>query len=135
MTEQQIIVTLISAMVSGIITSALLFIATTFQRKLQSKRELINNIFAYRYQYLNSENRDVKDFLKEISRIPIVFNDDKKALEALERFYEKGALNETANAEIKREEFVTLMWRLCTSAHFNCKDWNDSRFIRMIPDK
>ncbi len=126
------VMTLFSAMISGMITSTLLFIAGMWQKKLQGKREVVSNLFAYRYQYLNCENSDETKFMEEISRIPIVFNDDRKSLESLERFYEKTNYAKTLDMEIRKEEFVILMKQLCTSAHYNCKNWNDSRFVRSI---
>ena len=130
MANQQMAMTIVAAMISGIITSTLLLLITTYQTKLQNKRNLIDNIFAYRYQYLQCSRMDLEknevDFTREISRIPIVFNDDKKVLNALEYFYEK---SETGICD---EAFVILLKQLCISAHFNCRNWNDSRFTKTL---
>ena len=130
MTNQQMIMTIIAAMISGIITSTLLLFITTYQTKLQNKRDLIDNIFSYRYQYLQCNRTDLEkgevDFTREISRIPIVFNDDKKVLNALEHFYEK------AESGIRDGAFVILLKQLCISEHFNCRNWNDSRFTKTL---
>lgn len=124
------IMTIVAAMISGIITSILLLIITTYQTKLQNKRNLIDNIFAYRYQYLHCDRmyseKSAVDFTREISRIPIVFNGDKKVLNALEHFYEKSEIG------VQDEAFVILLKQLCISAHFNCRNWNDSRFTKTL---
>lgn len=70
MTIQQMIMTIGAATISGCITSILLLIITTYQAKLQNKRDLINNIFAYRYQYLRCDRMDSD--MKYLDRIYII---------------------------------------------------------------
>lgn len=135
MKYQQLLIIFLPAMVSGIVTSIVLLLINIWNTQLQSKRTLVENLFAYRIQYLRC--MDVKsleksnDFMKEIDRISIVFNNNKKVLDSLERFYEKTECGKIEDIYIRSNELVVLLRQLCIAAHFNCKNWNDSRFLGM----
>lgn len=131
MKYQQFLIIFLPAMVSGIVTSMVLFFITLWNTQLQSKRTLVENLFACRIQYLRCADVKSNDFMKELDRIPIVFNNDKKVLDSLERFYEKTECGKIEDIYIRNNELVALLRQLCISAHFNCKNWNDSRFLGM----
>lgn len=78
------------------------------QRKI--KRDLVDDIFGYRYQLsVGGQNSDKSGLNRALNRIPIVFCKDEKVLSAYDKFFE-----------------------ICKAAKIEVKDWNDSRIKRVF---
>lgn len=136
MTGQQIIITLFSALISGIVTSLLLFVIQSSHSRRQTRKKLIGELLANQSQYLDL-NRSASvqsspEFDKVISQIQIVFDDDWKVQKALDRFLEKRGFEKEMGRTQKEQEFIILVKQLCRSARIDCRYWNDNRFIRKV---
>lgn len=91
MTIQQAIITLVSAIISGVLATIITFIINAHKEKIRTRQALVDDIFGYKYQLTNNNEKiDIngKGFARAMNRIVIVFNDEPSVLEACDKFYE-----------------------------------------------
>lgn len=134
MTVQQVIITLIAAIISGVLATAITITINTHNEKLKLRRELVDDIFGFKYQLTDSVNSiDIysQGFSKAMNRIPIVFYNEKNVLEAYDKFFDVISISDPKEKSKKSDEaLVSFLKELCKASNIKCSNWNDSRFTR-----
>lgn len=136
MTVQQAIITLIAAIISGVLATIITIVINTRNEKIKMRRELVDDIFGYKYQ-LTAGNSPIdiysQGFVKAMNRIPIVFYNEKNVLEAYDKFFEVVSISDMKEKSKKSDEaLVSFFKELCKASHVKCDNWNDSRFTRVF---
>lgn len=133
---QQIIVTLIAAIISGVLATIITLAINSYQETMRTKRALVDDIFGFKYQLANNPSNNILDIysnglVRALNRITIVFNKDEKVLRACDELFSTLQIANEREREIKSNEaIITLLKELCKASHIKCKNWNDSRFNR-----
>ena len=136
MTTQQAIVTLIAAIISGVLATIITICVNTYNETIRIKQALVDDIFGYKYQLIESRqnsNMDIysQGFSRAMNRVPIVFCNDNKVLDAYDKFYDTLSIVAPIEKKTKSDEaLIVFMKELCVAAHIKCDNWNDSRFTR-----
>lgn len=137
MSVQQAIITLIGAIISGVLATCITISVNHKNEKIRLKQQLVDDIFGYKYQLSRvtstSGALDInsKGFVRAMNRIPIIFNDEESVLEAYDKFYESAIIENREERSKKMDEaIIDLLKALCHAAHIKCDNWNDSRFKR-----
>ena len=125
----QIIVTIVSAIVSGVLATAITLFINYKQQIRRQKLDLLADLFGYRFQISNGSH-DKKDFLKAINRVPIVFQGCDDVIKCYDEFYEARATNMGAN--IANDKLVSLLKVMCKDAGIKCDNWNDTMISRVF---
>lgn len=135
MSVQQAIITLVGAIISGVLATCITLGINHKTEKTRWKQQLVDDIFGYKYQVsdVTSAQRTLdmnsKGFIRAMNRIPIVFHDDEAVLQAYDKFYETAIIADKIERSKKMDEaLINLLKVLCHSAHIKCDNWNDSRF-------
>ena len=133
--EQQVVVTLIAAIISGILATIITIGINTYQQYIRRKQDLVDDIFGFKYQLTNGNviNGDIysKGFSRAMNRVQIVFCKDKKVLDKLDFFYNTLLISDKEERKIKSDEaLINLIKELCKAAHIKYDNWNDSVFKR-----
>jgi hypothetical protein len=126
----QITVTIIAALLSGIIATICSNIYYTNQKKLQKKIDLLDDIFGYRYQMSSGYSGATNDIIRAINRIPIVYAKSKEAINAYNE-YNQSVIDGTSTDD----KLITLLKKLCSDAKINSDGWNDSYIKNVILSK
>lgn len=134
-TIQQIIVTLIGAIISGVLATIITISVNARNEEIRIKRALVDDIFGFRYQLLSGQNDKVdiysQGFVRAMNRIPVVFYKDNKVLDACDKLYDTLEIRDPIERKNKSDEaLIVFMKELCIAAHIKCDNWNDSRFKR-----
>lgn len=138
MTIQQAIITLIAAIISGVFATGITLYVNHRTEEIKLKQQVVSDIFGYKYQLSNAgqiTNLDInsKGFVQAINRVPIIFYDEKKVLDAYDKFYDTATIrDEKERAQKMNEALIDLLKALCYSSHIKCDNWNDSRFKRVF---
>lgn len=129
MNGETMVITLVSSIISGILATAITLYINYKMEQRKIKRDLVDDIFGYRYQLTaGGQNSDKSGLTKAMNRVPIVFNKNEKVIEAYYNFFDICSLPETAVSEEKRNDvLITLYKEICKAAKIEVKDWNDSR--------
>ena len=134
MSEEAIVVTLVSSIISGILATVITLYINYKREEQKRKQELIDDIFGYRY--LLQENIgeiDKSPFNRAINRIPIIFNKNDEVLVAFDRLFEASICTDTTSKrKLMDDALVTLYKQMCKAAKIDVKDWNDSRIMRIL---
>ena len=124
------IITLIAAIISGVLATAITLYVNHCQQIKQQKIRLVEEIFGYRYQLVYS-NDNRSEFLQAINRVPIIFHKNEKVVEAYNNFYESACSNNVVG-NVKNDKLITLIKAMCKDAQIQCDDWNDSMYERVF---
>ncbi len=129
MTDEAIVVTLISSIISGVLATAITLYINYRNEQLKIKRKLVDDVFGYRYQLLGWYDGDKSAINNALNRIPIVFNHEKDVLKAYDEFYDVTTAVTNPNEKAKKcdDKLVTLYKEMCKAAGFKVDSWNDSR--------
>lgn len=77
MTVQQAIITLIAAIISGILATIITISINAYLADIKRKQDLVDDIFGFKYQLTDGKvtNQDIYDkgFSRAMNRVPIVF--------------------------------------------------------------
>lgn len=136
MTVQQAIVTLVAAIISGILATIITIGINVYQERIKLKQALVDDIFGFKYQLTEaSKNVGVdiysQGFCRAMNRVPIVFDKDDAVLAAYDKFYDTLSISNKEERENKSNEaLIVFLKAMCKSAHIQCDNWNDSRFKR-----
>ena len=135
MSGLQIIITLVTAIVSGILGSIITLVVNEHRQKLHRRQALVDDIFGYRYQ-LSSSNRldlDGIGLRKALNRIVVIFNDKEDVLKACDNLYDILAIKDEQDKKQKADDaLITLLKEMCKVSKIKCENWNDSRFTRVF---
>lgn len=135
MSVQQAIITLIAAIISGILATIITISINTYLANIRRKQDLVDDIFGFKYQLTagNVLHQDIysKGFSRAMNRVPIVFYKDKNVLEKYDRFYDTLLISDKAERKTKSDEaLINFLKELCKAAHIKSANWNDSVFKR-----
>lgn len=134
MNGETIVITLVSSIISGILATAITLYINYKMEQRKIKRDLVDDIFGYRYQLsVGGQNSDKSGLNRALNRIPIVFCKDEKVLSAYDKFFEIcNAPEALVSSQEKDDVLVTLYKEICKAAKIEVKDWNDSRIKRVF---
>lgn len=137
MTIQQAIITLIAAIISGVLATGITLYVNRRTEEIKLKQQVVSDIFGYKYQLSNEGTKyldiNAKGLVQAINRIPIAFHDEKSVLEAYDKFYDTATIGNRDERSRKMDEaLIDLLKALCRSSHIKCDNWNDSRFKRIF---
>ena len=133
MEKWQIVITLVGAIISGVLATAITLIINTRTEKKRRKQQLVDDIFGYKYQMTGSSPNaldiNCQGLTRALNRVAIVFHDDSDVLQALDNLW---VVVKGDNTKITDDVLITLLKTMCKSAGIKCVDWNDSRFTRVF---
>lgn len=133
MSKEQIVITLVGAIISGVLATIITLVINAKAEKKRRKQQLVDDIFGFKYQMTggisNSVDINCKGLTRALNRVTIVFHDDSNVLKALDDLWI--AVNDK-NTSIAEELLITLLKEMCKSAGIKCNNWNDSRFKRIF---
>lgn len=134
MNGETIVITLVSSIISGILATAITLYINYKMEQRKIKRDLVDDIFGYRYQLsVGGQNSDKSGLNRALNRVPIVFCKDEKVLSAYDKFFEIcNAPEALVSSQEKDDVLVTLYKEICKAAKIEVKDWNDSRIKRVF---
>lgn len=126
MEKWQITITIISALISGVLATIYSNWYYKKQNLLKIKRELLNDIFGYRYQLSASYNGDKSKINNALNRISIVYANNKKITKLNQELYQLILANANNKAQLVEDKLVSLIKALCDDAGIKTTNWNDS---------
>lgn len=133
MSKEQIAITLVGAIISGVLATIITLVINAKAEKKRRKQQLVDDIFGFKYQMtgasLNPLDINCQGLTRALNRVVIVFYDDLDVLKALDDLW--AALN-SDNTKITNDMLITLLKTMCKSAGIKCNNWNDSRFTRVF---
>lgn len=133
MSKEQIAITLVGAIISGVLATIITLIINAKTEKKRRKQQLVDDIFGYKYQMTDSTSNvfdiNCQGLTRALNRVTIVFHDDSDVLQALDNLW---AAIKGNNTKITDDVLITLLKTMCKSAGIKCNDWNDSRFTRVF---
>lgn len=135
MTVQQAIITLIAAIISGILATIITISINAYLADIKKKQDLVDDIFGFKYQLTGGEGAKqdiyVNGFLRAMNRVPIVFYKDKNVLDKYDIFFDALLISDENEKRIKSDEaLINFLKELCKAAHIKSDNWNDSVFKR-----
>ena len=133
MSKEQIAITLVGAIISGVLATIITLVINAKAEKKRRKQQLVDDIFGYKYQMTDSTSNvfdiNCQGLTRALNRVTIVFHDDSDVLQALDNLW---AAIKGNNTKITDDVLITLLKTMCKSAGIKCNDWNDSRFTRVF---
>lgn len=133
MSKEQIVITLVGAIISGVLATIITLVINAKAEKKRRKQQLVDDIFGFKYQMTggisNSVDINCKGLTRALNRVTIVFHDDSNVLKALDDLWI--AVNDK-NTSVAEELLITLLKEMCKSTGIKCNNWNDSRFKRIF---
>lgn len=144
MTVQQAIVTLVAAIISGVLATIITLVVNAKSEKKRIKRELVDDLFGFRYQLGMRESQsavqgkleiDIYAFglKRALNRVPIVFSENEDVLSKYDIWYNALQIADTSEREKKANEtYVDLIKAICNDVGIECSNWNDSKIMSVI---
>lgn len=136
MSAEQAIITLVAAVISGVLATIITIFINRYQELIRQKQDLVDDIFGFKYQLADSYNKEMNDiysqgFCRAMNRVPIVFNKEESVLQAYDKFYDTLSISNPNERKMKSDEALMVFLReICKAAHIKCDNWSDSRFKR-----
>lgn len=124
-----IVITLVSAIISGILATIITLCVNHHMETKRIKRELLYDVFGYRYLLTDNSKthgQDTSLLNRALNRIPIIFNKNQKVMTAYDKFV---LANDTVD---KNDIFITLCKEMCIDVGINVDNWNDSKITKTI---
>ena len=116
MSKEQIAITLVGAIISGVLATIITLVINARTEKKRQKQQLIDDIFGYKYQISNNSvshsnvwDINSKGLTRALNRVVIVFHDDQDILKALDDLYEAIVGND---AKVLDENLITLLKKM-----------------------
>lgn len=135
MTVQAAIITLVAAIISGVLATVVTIFVNAKREERQMKRRLVEEIFGNRYvlseKPVSSTSTAKDDFSNALNKVPIVFNKDENVMKAYDEFY-RIVQEKNCNGDKKNDALITFMKALCVAARIDCSNWNDSRITNIL---
>ncbi len=109
MSVQQAIITLVAAILSGMLATIITICVFNYKDKIRQKQTLVDDIFGFRYQLTENQNGlnvDIysQGFSRAMNRIPIIFDKEKNVLDAYDKFYDTLTIADLEERNIKTNE-------------------------------
>lgn len=121
MGKEEMLMTFIAALISGLIATIISNMYYSKQKKLQKKIDLLDDIFGYRYQLAEGYTGTQSDIIRALNRIPIVFAKSKEIIKGFYEYHQAIQSSQDAN-----DRFVSLLKNMCLEIGVDSKGWNDS---------
>lgn len=125
-------VTIVSSIISGVLATVITLYINHRSEQIRVKKDLVDDIFGYRYQISNNYNGNKAEINRALNRIPIVFNKHKEVLQAYDKLYECTILETNTKEKVIDDALVTLYKAMCMAAKIEVKEWNDSRIKNVL---
>lgn len=124
------VITLVSAVISGILATVITLCINYRNEQLKIKRDLVDDIFGYRYQISSGYvGMDKSGINRALNRIPIVFSGNESVLSAYEALHD--AATTIADPVVRNQKMddvlITLYKEMCKASKIKVDNWNDSR--------
>jgi hypothetical protein len=130
MSSNEMIITIVAALLSGVVATIVSNIYYTNQRMKQKRIDLLDDIFGYRYQMTDSYSGAANDIIRAINRIPIVYAKSKDVMSAFNE-YNQSVISGTQ----VDDKLITLYKKMCFDAKIDSNGWNDSYIKSVILSK
>ena len=129
MSGEAMVITLISAIISGILATVITLYIGYKNEQMRIKKDLVDDVFGYRYQISGNYQGDKSGINRALNRVPIVFNKHTQVLSAYDNLHNVSTmvLQPAAKSEKMDDAFVTLYKEMCIAAKIEVKNWNDSK--------
>ncbi len=124
------IITLIGAIVSGVLATAVTLYVNHKSEIMREKKCLVADIFGYRFLiYKNNAEK----FYAALNRVPIVFKNNKEVIVAYEQLHKNSLITDPKERSQKmNDSLVTFMKELCKATKINCYNWNYSKVLNVF---
>ncbi|TRO79709.1 DUF6680 family protein [Desulfuromonas acetexigens] len=127
MTNEQILLTIVSSLLSGIIG---VFISSLFYSRLEKRKmkiETARKMFGARHNIAGT------DFKSAMNEIMIVFSDSQKVINAMENMFSVVETPPSARSEKAADEaLIKLMKEMCTDIGVNYKNLPESYYLKFF---
>lgn len=130
METEAMVITVVSAIISGVLATAITLYVNYKSEQLKIKRDLVDDIFGYRYQMSSGYvGADKSGLNRALNRIPIVFNGSESVLRAYEELHDAATtISDPITRSQKMDDvLITLYKEMCKAAKIKVDNWNDSR--------
>lgn len=130
MSTEAIVWTLVAAIISGVLATAITLYVNHRSEQIKIKRELVDDIFGYRYQISEGYSKiDKTGITRALNRIPIVFSKEEAVLSAYDKLYDVATSNLDPSTRQRKmdDALITLYKEACKAAGIKVENWNDSR--------
>lgn len=91
MSKEQIAITLVGAIISGVLATIITLVINAKAEKKRRKQQLVDDIFGYKYQMtgstLNALDINCQGLTRALNRVIIVFHDDPEVMKALDNLW------------------------------------------------
>lgn len=127
------------ALLSGLIGSLITTFYQSYLYNLRTKREVVNDLFAYKYQIMEDGTHtqdsfftmNSHEFIEALNRVPIVFNKDNDVLKKYDDFWYCISSNNIDSTR-KNADLLNLFKALCRASKLKYENWNDDMFTRVF---
>ncbi|MBE5910117.1 DUF6680 family protein [Pseudobutyrivibrio sp.] len=131
MTLINAIISLIGAVISGVLATIITIFINHKNEIMREKKTVVAEIFGYRF--LLNRQRDAEKFYAALNRVPIVFHDDEEVLQAYEELLANSLIKDwNERGKKMNDSLVTLLKALCKATGIKCNDWNDSKVLNVF---
>mgnify|MGYP004495284813 CR=1 FL=1 len=128
---EDIIISLIGAIFSGVLATIITLFINYRSEIKRKKAQLVADIFGYRF--LINKPEQIEKFYAALNQVPIVFSDDEEVVEAYDRLLENSLSMDSKDRSMKMDEaLVTFLKALCKATGIDCKNWNDSKVMKVF---
>jgi len=131
MTLTNAIITLIGAVLSGVLATIITLYINHKNEVMREKKTVVAEIFGYRF--LLKKQGGAEKFYAALNKVPIVFNDEEEVLQAYEELHANLLIKDLDERGKKmNDSLVTLLKALCTATGIKCDNWNDSKVLNVF---
>ena len=131
MTIESAIITLVGAVISGVLATIITLLINHKNELMREKRNVVADIFGYRF--LLNRPGGAEKFYAALNCVPIVFNDNEEVLCAYDELYANSLImDQNERATKMNDSLVTLLKSLCRATGIKCDNWNDGKVLNVF---
>lgn len=131
MTLESAIISLVGAVVSGVLATIITLYINHKNEVMREKKTVVAEIFGYRF--LLNKQGGAKEFYAALNRVPIVFSDEEDVIRAYEELHANSLIKDLNERGKKMDDsLVSLLKALCKATGINCDNWNDSKVLNVF---
>lgn len=124
MTIENIILVLVSALISGLFATYVTDLNQKIQQEKQLKLKLASDVFGYRYQLKTSSGIKETEFICALNKVPIIFSNSKEVMDAYTKFLHSSR-DDKSTEEENNSTLINLIKRICEDIGINHFYWDD----------
>lgn len=117
---------LTSTLLCGLLAAIITIYINYRNDSIRIKRNLANDLLGYRYQ-LSEHVQDKTGFFLAMNRIPIIFDKDKRVLDAHFAFWSHQQ-NTYKDPHKGNELLIALLQEVCKASKIRCSHWDKEKF-------